>query len=209
MTTPRTSREESWVGTSRPVSRILCPPRKGGRRPSIWALRRRVPQAVHPRTRASSPSMHRCTSSAQTHRKRCDLQPCSGRGLPSHPGHPGRWCALTAPFHPYRAAAGAAVCFLWHFPAGHPGLPLTTTLLCGVRTFLGAGPFRPPASVPRPAAVRPTRSAHSLDARAPGAQARAGAHRPVAPSDHCSGRGFPAAEFSNSGVSNVSPPSGS
>ncbi|BBH66750.1 hypothetical protein ACTI_34350 [Actinoplanes sp. OR16] len=30
-----------------------------------------------------------------------------------------------------------AVCFLWHFPAGHPGLPLTTTLLCGVRTFLG------------------------------------------------------------------------
>jgi len=31
---------------------------------------------------------------------RCDLRPCSGRGLPSHPGHPGCWCALTAPFHP-------------------------------------------------------------------------------------------------------------
>src|SRR4051812_41241333 len=28
--------------------------------------------------------------------------PCSGRGLPSQPGHPGCWCALTAPFHPYR-----------------------------------------------------------------------------------------------------------
>jgi len=27
--------------------------------------------------------------------------PCSGWGLPSRPGHPGRWCALTAPFHPY------------------------------------------------------------------------------------------------------------
>jgi len=26
--------------------------------------------------------------------------PCSGWGLPSRPGHPGRWCALTAPFHP-------------------------------------------------------------------------------------------------------------
>src|SRR3954452_6194319 len=30
-----------------------------------------------------------------------------------------------------------AVCFLWHFPAGRPGLPLATTLPCGVRTFLG------------------------------------------------------------------------
>src|SRR3954452_13464168 len=30
-----------------------------------------------------------------------------------------------------------AVCFLWHCPAGRPGLPLTTTLPCGVRTFLG------------------------------------------------------------------------
>ncbi len=28
-------------------------------------------------------------------------RPCSGWGLPSRPGHPGRWCALTAPFHPY------------------------------------------------------------------------------------------------------------
>jgi hypothetical protein len=28
-------------------------------------------------------------------------RPCSGWGLHSRPGHPGRWCALTAPFHPY------------------------------------------------------------------------------------------------------------
>jgi len=35
---------------------------------------------------------------------------------------------------------GPAVCFLWHCPAGRPGLPLTTTLLCGVRTFLGGTP---------------------------------------------------------------------
>ncbi len=33
-----------------------------------------------------------------------------------------------------------AVYFLWHFPAGRPGLPLTTTLPCGVRTFLGNAP---------------------------------------------------------------------
>jgi len=30
----------------------------------------------------------------------------------------------------------SAVCFLWHFPAGHPDWPLTSTLSCGVPTFL-------------------------------------------------------------------------
>jgi len=33
--------------------------------------------------------------------------------------------------------ADRAVCFLWHYPAGRPGLPLATTLPCGARTFLG------------------------------------------------------------------------
>ena len=28
---------------------------------------------------------------------------CSRWGLPSFPGRPGNWCALTAPFHPYPA----------------------------------------------------------------------------------------------------------
>src|ERR1700730_18854291 len=32
--------------------------------------------------------------------------PCFGWGLPSHPGHPGCWCALTAPFHPYHREGG-------------------------------------------------------------------------------------------------------
>jgi hypothetical protein len=36
--------------------------------------------------------------------------------------------------------SGPAVCSLWHCPAGRPGLPLATTLLCGVRTFLGGAP---------------------------------------------------------------------
>ncbi|GAB1815707.1 2OG-Fe(II) oxygenase [Mycobacterium sp. MUNTM1] len=38
-----------------------------------------------------------------------------------------------------------AVCFLWHFPASHLGLPLAITLLCEVRTFL-----EPPCGGPRP-----------------------------------------------------------
>jgi len=29
------------------------------------------------------------------------VRPCSGWGLPSRSGRPDRWCALTAPFHPY------------------------------------------------------------------------------------------------------------
>ncbi len=66
-------------------------------------------------------------------------QPCSGWGLPSRPGHPGRWWSLTPPFHPCRrplAREATAVCSLWHFPSGHPAWELPSTLPCGVRTFL-------------------------------------------------------------------------
>src|SRR5437867_4145338 len=34
------------------------------------------------------------------------IRSCSVRGLPSRRGHPRRWCALTAPFHPYRPPLG-------------------------------------------------------------------------------------------------------
>jgi hypothetical protein len=44
-----------------------------------------------------------------------------------------------------------AVCFLWHYPAGHPGWALPTTLPCGARTFLGTHPKV------RNAVARPTR----------------------------------------------------
>ena len=33
--------------------------------------------------------------------KRFPIWSCSRWGLPSFPGHPRNWCALTAPFHPY------------------------------------------------------------------------------------------------------------
>ena len=55
----------------------------------------------------------------------------------------------------------SAVCFLWHCPAGHPGLPLTTTLPCGVRTFLGGGPKAADATA-RP--TRPSRTIVRVDA---------------------------------------------
>jgi len=65
--------------------------------------------------------------------------PCSGWGLPSRPDRSGRWCALTAPFHPYlvrNRSPPSAVCSLWHFPAGRPDWPLTSTLPSGAPTFL-------------------------------------------------------------------------
>ena len=76
--------------------------------------------------------------------------PCFRWGLPSHPGHPGCWCALTAPFHPYHREV--AVCFLWHYPASHLGLPLAITPLCEVRTFLGSYRYdsRSPGQLVRP-----------------------------------------------------------
>ncbi len=37
-------------------------------------------------------------------------------------------------------ASPSAVCSLWHFPAGHPDWPLTSTLPCGVPTFLSSFP---------------------------------------------------------------------
>jgi hypothetical protein len=35
--------------------------------------------------------------------------PCSEWGLPSRSGHPDRWCALTAPFHPYLCEPWSAI----------------------------------------------------------------------------------------------------
>ena len=68
---------------------------------------------------------------------------------------PGRWCALTAPFHPCHAPGNpgrSAVCSLWHCPAGRPDWRLASTLPCGGRTFLDSGEPepRPPNRLPLP-----------------------------------------------------------
>src|SRR6187431_672277 len=66
-----------------------------------------------------------------------------------------------SPLPPLRAA----VFFLWHCPAGHPGWPLATTLPYGARTFLGAGfpTTRPPGQLIR--ALRVQARELSLTAR--------------------------------------------
>ena len=56
---------------------------------------------------------------------------------------PRRWCALTAPFHPYRRSLrrGGGI-FLLHFPGPCGRSALPTTLSCGARTFLSPAGFR-------------------------------------------------------------------
>src|SRR6185436_1505760 len=60
----------------------------------------------------------------------------SGWGLPSRRRRRLRWCALTAPFHPYLRLAPKAVCSLLHFPWDRSRWALPSTLPYGARTFL-------------------------------------------------------------------------
>ena len=69
------------------------------RRSSISAYRCRQAPAAYPQASGGQPSI----ACAGRHLSMMALSwPCSGWGLPSHPGHPGCWWALTPPFHPYR-----------------------------------------------------------------------------------------------------------
>ncbi len=59
-------------------------------------------------------------------------------------------------FSPLPLDVLGAVCFLWHFPWGHPRSPLATTLPCGARTFLPSRVSRgerPPDPLPQPLKV--------------------------------------------------------
>ena len=136
-------RSRQGVGrTSRPVSRVLCVNR-------LAALAHAA--TIHLGLPLPTTSCGLPAGSGEQPSNACagdglpsPSWPCSRWGLPSRPGHPERWWSLTPPFHPYphpsapegttRAAGGLS---LWHCPAGHPGWVLPTTVLCGVRTFLG------------------------------------------------------------------------
>ncbi len=62
---------------------------------------------------------------------------------------PRRRCALTAPFHPYRAVRASAVCFLLHCPASCLDWPLASTLPFEARTFLPCFAFATHRRSPR------------------------------------------------------------
>jgi len=138
--------------TSRPVGRVLCAGAPcgiapGGDHPSRPAVAGRLQRSTRRLGRAALERLRRPATCAADP---LDLAPGgvyrAARVTPSAGGLLHRRFTLTAP-----AEAGAAVCSLWHCPAGHPGLPLATTLPCGARTFLGRGlpRTRPPGRLVR------------------------------------------------------------
>ena len=102
-------------------------------RPSISACRRRQALAAYPQARAGSP---RTPAPASALRRGALLGLAPGGVYLATPVARGAGGLLPHRFTLTDAEA-PAVYSLWHCPAGHPGLPLTTTLPCGVRTFLG------------------------------------------------------------------------
>ncbi len=96
--------------------------------PTAFPRRLCTGRATYPQTRAGSPR-----TPARTRRPFLVLLRVGFAVPPQSPAT--RW-SLAPPFHPCPIAR--AVCFLWHCPAGHPGWMLSTTLPCGVRTFLSA-----------------------------------------------------------------------
>jgi hypothetical protein len=137
--------------TSRPVRRVLWPGR-------LAALPRSAAIHLGPPSPAGSCGLPAGIGRAALERLRrpccrgpCDLAPGGVyRAVPVTRGAGG---LLHRRFTLTRSRSDRAVCSLWHCPAGHPGLPLATTLPCGARTFLGAGvspgdatawPARPP-----------------------------------------------------------------
>ena len=107
--------------------------------------------------------------------------PCSGWGLPSRSGHPDRWCALTAPFHPYLCGPEPAI-----------GGLFSVALSCGSpRLAVSQHPALRSPDLPRPgprrgattAATRPAHRRHQcLPGHAPWNASGRPDHMPMQPS---------------------------
>jgi hypothetical protein len=115
--TPKSSRSERM---SRPISRILFP----------GVLRHTRSAAIHlglpsPAGSSGLPADLGRTTLERLRRHRCwttaSSWPCSGWGLPSHPGHPRCWWSLTPPFHPYPAQPAGRSVFCGTVPRVSPG----------------------------------------------------------------------------------------
>jgi hypothetical protein len=78
--------------------------------------------------------------------------PCSGWGLPSRPGRPGRWCALTAPFHPHLCGPEPAIGGLFSvaLSCGSPRLAVSQHPALWSPDFPRPGPVPKQRPGPRP-----------------------------------------------------------
>ena len=111
--------------TSRPVRRVLLPPTVaggGGDHPSWPAVAGGLTRPTRRLGRAALGRLLRGLAPGGV--CRAAAVACGAGGLLPH-----RF-TLTG------RVARQAVCSLWHCPAGRPGWPLATALLCGARTFL-------------------------------------------------------------------------
>src|SRR6202161_642515 len=102
----------------------------------------------HPSTTAVAGSLLRSTREHRAGRPQALARSATRRartfltllrvGFTKPPQSPAALVVSYTTVSPLPPARPGAVCFLWHFPAGHPGSALPTTLPCGARTFLGA-----------------------------------------------------------------------
>ena len=138
------------VGTSRPVSRVLYQPRRA--------------RDGHPSRATVAGDLVRSTPELGRAALRRSGRKAGAFPFDLAPGGVCRAVRVTpdaGALLPHRftltgeppEGRSPAVCFLWHFPAGHPGSVLPITLPYGARTFLD--PTHPQAG--RAATVRPTR----------------------------------------------------
>ncbi len=93
-----------------------------GPRPSIWDDGCPPPQAAYPGTRTGRPRASPYLALLRV-------------GFTKPARSPGPLVRSYRTVSPLPRLVGA-VCFLWHFPEGHPWWTLSTTLPCGARTFL-------------------------------------------------------------------------
>ncbi len=93
-----------------------------GPRPSIWDDGYPPPQAAYPGTRTGRPRTSPYLALLRV-------------GFTEPARSPGLLVRSYRTVSPLPRLSGA-VCFLWHFPEGHPWWMLSTTLPCGARTFL-------------------------------------------------------------------------
>jgi hypothetical protein len=114
---------------SRPVGRVLC-------------ARLRGATVIHlglPLPTASCGLPASIGRAALKHSRREPLVPLLTLlrvGFTEPPQSPAALVVSYTTVSPLPSRGAKAVCFLWHYPAGHPGSALPTTLPCGARTFL-------------------------------------------------------------------------
>src|ERR1700677_1004004 len=129
------------MGVSRPVGRVLCARLRGA---AVIHLGLPLPTA----SCGLPASIGRAALERSRREPAVPLLTLLRVGFTEPPQSPAALVVSYTAVSPLPRWRGA-VCFLWHYSAGHPGSALPTTLPCGARTFLDARSY-PPAATARP-----------------------------------------------------------